>query len=249
MFYIFFSSKKIYKGLSLFALAFIFNCLVLLNSRGAFLALIVSYMYMLGRLMREEIGTRMKIQLLVGGMIGIWLFFYISDILFWERMSTLNTMNLEAGSKNRLNLWLKTFEILKDYPLGAGAKGYDFLSSKYLPAEWLSGNVRSVHSTWFEVLSEFGYQGLFAFTGYIFSNFILLRKVKMFLYKKNDVYHVAQATAIEASFISLLVAGSFLNFFYGELMHWFPMYIAAFANIYMIKAAKEKEIENKSKSM
>jgi O-antigen ligase len=137
--------------------------------------------------------------------------------------------------------WLKTFDMLADHPLGVGLMGYQVLSPQYLPAEWLTGGVRAVHSTWFEVLSSFGYQGFVMFMGYIGSTFLLARRVRKYLREKGEQFHALQLVALEASFVGFLVAATFINRFYGEMLYWLPALIAVFANVYMIKPQREEE--------
>lgn len=240
MFYILFAAKRWIKALAFVGLTFTLNCLVLLNSRGGFLALVAGTIYFIWFVFREPGGQAVKRKVVVGVIAGILLFLYLADESFWMRMSTLQEVGSDegGGGSHRIQFWMKTFEMLQDYPLGAGARGYHLLSPHYLPAEWLSGGMRAVHSTWFEVLSEYGYHGFIVFVGYIVSSFSMLRKTRQSLREDGDWYHVFQSVALGASFVSLLVASTFINFFYGELMYWLPLYMAAFANIHMFRKSR-----------
>lgn len=235
LFYLLYGSTRWIKGLSFVALAFTLNSLVLLNSRGAFIALIVGVAYFCWFVLREKVEKGVRSKLIYGLLVGFCLFFYMTDDVFWSRMSTIQEVNTESGGGQRTQYWLKTFDMLKDYPLGAGAAGYQLLSPQYLPKEWLSGGERAVHSTWFEALSEYGFQGLIVFIGYILSGFVLLRKVRQVLRIQGNYYHFFQSVSLEASFISLLVAATFVNFLYAELMYWLPFYMGAFANIHLFQ--------------
>lgn len=221
---------------SLLALVFVLNCLVLLNSRGAFIALVVSMLYFICFAFTEKTGKVLKIKIIIGAMVALCLFIYLADETFWLRMSTISNSEPAEGSGHRSLLWLKTFDMLKDHPFGLGAMGYQIASPKYLPAEWLTGGQRAVHSTWFEVLSESGYQGLLVFLGFVSSSFVLGIKVRRHLRAIGDSYHLLQCISLESAFLALLVAISFINYFHGELLYWLPMHIAAFANIHYFKA-------------
>lgn len=222
--------KKVF---SLIVLIFSLNCLILYNSRGALIALIIGLVYFGWFTVLEKTSEGIKVKCVLGVILSGLLMLYLADESFWSRMSTLQNLDVETGGGNRIQYWFKTFDLLKDHPLGAGAMGYQILSPNYLPNEWLTGGVRAVHSTWFEVLSEYGYHGLIVFVGYIASSFSLLRKVRQTLRVKGDNYHLFQSVALGGSLLTLLIAVSFINFYYGELMYWLPFYIGAFSNIHL----------------
>jgi probable O-glycosylation ligase (exosortase A-associated) len=241
IFYILFAKKRWIKIAALGALAFVLNCLILLNSRGAFLALVVSGMYLYFNLYKDKVDAATQKKMIAGVVISLLLFFYLADNTFWSRMSTLQDVDPEHGSGHRIMLWMRTFAMLKDHPLGTGAYGYQILSPQYLPSEWLSRGQRAVHSTWFQTLSELGFQGLIVFVGYVFSNFIFMRKIREMLRAKKQIYFLYQSFAIESAFIALLVAGSFISFLYAELIYALPFYIAAFGNICIRMNANNSE--------
>jgi len=179
--------------------------------------------------------------LIAGIVLAACLFLYLADETFFTRMGTLHEVDSADTGGHRTDFWMATFDMLKDHPLGAGGAGFQLLSPNYLPPEWLSGGQRAVHSTWFEVLSEYGYHGLLVFLAYVFSAFNLLRKVRRRLRERSDLYHFFQSVALEASFASLLVAASFINFYYAELIYWLPFYMGSFANIHLFRASLHED--------
>jgi len=162
-----FAAKRWQQALALLGLAFVMNCLILLNSRGAFLALIASIVWFAWTIFKEKGLKSAQWKLALGLIGGACLFVYLADDLFWSRMQTMETVSSHVEGGTRMLFWLKTFDMLADHPLGVGVMGYQILSPYYLPSEWLTGGQRAVHSTWFEVLSSFGYQGLLVFVGYL----------------------------------------------------------------------------------
>ncbi|UFS69136.1 O-antigen ligase family protein [Geomonas sp. RF6] len=239
VFYLLFIKSRPLQFVCLVGLAFNLNALILLNSRGSFLAVTFTIAFFSWRVLREKglIGQKAKI---VVGVVGVAaLFLYLADDVFWTRMSTLKEVQgaSEKETHSRVDFWLMTPKMLGDHPLGGGARTYHTLSPYYLPKEWLTNGKRAVHSTWFEVLSDYGYQGLCCFIGYVASVFVLARKTRQRLSAAGATYHTFQATALESSWLSLLIALSFINGFYGELMYWLPFFIAAFANIHLSRPA------------
>lgn len=239
---ILFSVQRWIQFISLVGLAFVLNGLVLLNSRGAFLALIAAVAFFSYVIFREKGIKSAKWKLAIGIVGGVLLLLYLADDVFWMRMGTLKGMSTETEGGTRVLFWLKTFDMLADHPLGMGFMGYQILSPDYLPQEWLTCGRRAVHSTWFEVLGSLGYQGLIIFIGYISSPFFLARKVKKYLREKGDQDHILQLVALESSFAAFLVAATFINRFFAEMLYWLPAFIAAFANIYMIKPQRKEAV-------
>jgi len=234
VFYLLFGKKLWVRALSLLGCAFVMNSLILFNSRGSFLALICGGLYFTWFIFREKLGRAIKMKVACGAIVAVGLFAYLADDTFLSRMETMSEPTEEGRSgASRITFWMTTFQMLEAHPLGAGARGFHLLSANYLPAESLSRGVRAVHSTWFEALSEYGYHGLLLFLGYLGSTFLLMRRVRAVLREASDSYLVFQSIALESSLICLLAAGSFINFFYGELMYWLPMYMGVFANVHM----------------
>jgi len=251
LFYVLYGRNKWYKGAALIGLAFVLNCLVLMSSRGAFLALVVCCVYFsCYALSMQKVSMSVKVKLIAGFIGGVVLFVYLADATFWERIITLKNIDPEEGTGRRINFWMATFDMLARHPLGLGGGGYEALSPQYLPAEWMSrgGGVvgkRAVHSIWFEVLAEYGYQGFLIFIGYVSSSFLLLRKLRKYLVQQsNDVYLILQSVALEAAFVAFLAAATFINRFYSEILYWLPAMIAAYANIYMLKPQRVALVEN-----
>lgn len=228
VFNVLYQKSGVLRCLSLIVLAFVGNCLVLLNSRGAFIALIFSMAYFGFFIFKEKIDLAVKVKFLAGILGGICLLIYLADEAFWERMLTLTNMDPEKGGGHRYLFWMKSFDMLADHPLGAGGGGYQFLSPQYLSTEFLTGGTRAVHSTWFQVLTNYGYQGFFAFVGFVASSFLFSWKVRKIIRGVEDVQNSVQAIALEASFCALLTACSFISLFAGELVYWLPFYMGAF---------------------
>jgi len=245
VFYALFAKQRWLQLTCVTGLAFTLNALILLNSRAAFLALTASMAFFCVSVFREK-GLRGQKAKMIGGVLAAGcLFLYLADDVFWSRMATLKEVGAPAESEvhGRVDFWKVTPEMLKEHPLGGGARTYHIMSPQYLPKEWLSEGRRAVHSTWFEVLSEYGYHGLCIFLGYVLSVSRLARKVRKRLSDQGDTYHAFQAAALQSSWLSLLIAASFVNDFYGELTYWLPMFIAAFANIHLYRAEDQRSQE------
>jgi O-antigen ligase len=242
----FLDSEKI-KNRFLFAIAgiFIANALVLINSRGAFLAGAISvtyYMYFL-YFSRTKRNHQKKIALILTlvGLIGSSL---IVDDGFKNRMWSItdNTsvdITKESGS-TRTIFWFAAWEMAKDHPFGSGFKGFNYNAPFYISEDVNTGNkrTRSVHSTWFETLSEIGYLGLFFLLLMIFYCFKTLSKCKNILRKNGDAKTLFFLIAIEAALISFIVSMTFIDRMRAEILYWCVLYTAAAYNIFYLQQKK-----------
>ncbi len=226
--------KKWQKCCSLIIMVFVFNALVLINSRGAFLGLVVASLYYFGfSLLSPAFATFKKYKIIIVLAVGIAGFFYMADQLFWERMATvINPAEEGYTGRERTFFWLTTFDMVRDHPFGAGAFGYQALSPLYLPLESLSSTqTRAVHSMYFQVLAEYGYHGFAIFMVFLFSVFKFSRRIKKDLIRagSHELYYTS--IALEASFLVLIISGVFISILYVEALYWLAAFIGCYNNI------------------
>ena len=224
--------------LSLILLAFIIDGIVLVNSRGAFLGLVVgcAYQMMFYVIFNKTEALKERIKIIGCIFVGVCLFVYLTDVTFWERMTTIfGDAESTTGGRGRIFFWMRTFEMVKQHPFGLGTWGYQYLSPQYIPEEMLTNGRRAVHSTYFQVLANFGYIGPLIFGGLILSSFRFMRKIRHYLQSKENQYLYYQGIAIESGFVGFLVASAFIDRLYGEILYWLILFIACFGNIYYLK--------------
>ena len=180
-----------------------------------------------------------------GLVLSLILFYHLTDVTFWERMTTLKHVELgerglvgAEGGAHRTSYWFKGLDLVKEYPLGVGGWGYLYLSPQFIAEDDLvqeAGGMRAPHSTWIDALVDYGYVGFILFLGMIFSCFNLSRKVRKHLLNTKNYYLYYQNVAIDAGFLAFLGAGTFIDRLNAETMYWFPAFLACFANIYLLK--------------
>lgn len=241
IFYVFWGQNKYLRLVSLGALAFNVNALVLFNSRGAFLGLVCSIIYMFYRLLREKQGKGIYLRIVAVVVLSVSVLLYMADDSFWERMQTIDHEQQDTEQHvSRVEFWMKSFDMLRDHPFGTGGGGYEALSSRYLPGKWLSRGSRAVHSTWFEVLVSFGFQGIFVYLLYWYFCFHELKVVRKYLLREESVneFRFHQSIALEASLVAYMVPASFIGTFFVEYSYWVPMFIAVFYRIYYLQPLK-----------
>jgi hypothetical protein len=94
--------------------------------------------------------------------------------------------------------------------------------------------MRALHSTYMSILVELGFLGFFFFMAYLISTFRLIKMHGLCLIQNcPDMYY--QFVALGSSLFAFLTASIFIDRFYAEFMFWFPVLIACFYNIYVLK--------------
>lgn len=229
--------KRWQKVVSLGFLAYVMDGIILVNSRGAFVGMIVSLGYFTYLLVfRNKGGSgKQRAAVVTVLIIGLLSFFYLADETFWKRMGTIeNEAQSDYGGSGRRFFWMKSLDLVKEHPFGVGVWGYQYLSPQFIPEELLARGLkrRAEHSLYFQCLAERGYLGLTLFLFLVFSNFRFIWKVKKRLKEVGDLYHFFQACAIEAGYLAFLTASIFLSNLHMEVLYWFMLFIGTFGVVF-----------------
>lgn len=227
--------------------AFIANGLVLLNSRGAFLGILIGsgffIIYMLVSKFQQAKQKATAVFIVVVGIAGA---LYLTDATFWERMETLKdvqTDERESGS-HRIHMWMSTFSMIADHPFGVGAAGFQKLSPLYVPDYLFFGGqaTKAVHSSWFQSLAELGIPGPIFLIALILSCYRLTSRTKKYLLKQNDSYHYFLVVAIEGALLTFIITGSFIDEFRSEVYYWLIMFTACAGNIFLLNSDNSRKV-------
>jgi len=201
----------------------------------------------------QRAGQRgLAVILIVAGLGGT---VYVTDAIFWERMITLKQIGEEEGDRggaHRIEFWFATFDIMADYPLGVGVRGYNLVSSRYIDKRLTKGGVaqKSVHSSWFQVLAEIGWPGPILIAGLLFSCYRLSKRTKVYLVGQGSYEKLFKMIAIETALLVFIVAATFINRIRAELLYWLILFLACGANVFYLQARVIKEdAANKVKSI
>jgi hypothetical protein len=200
---------------ALISLPFILNLIVLANSRGATLGLAASVVAAIPLVRR---GYRKRI--VVGGLLGAAALFFLADPEYIARQQTI-VSHEDNSAQTRLHLWAGATAMIVDYPLGAGGRGFQALSPKYIPYLEDSGDDegRSSHNTYIQVAVDWGVQGLVLFLALIGYTFVLLHRVRRERITPDWIYFVS--LGLQLGLIGTLTAAFFSVRFYGESVYWF----------------------------
>jgi hypothetical protein len=236
MYYAWMGSWKM-RALALFCGALIANGLVLINSRGSFLGVVVSlsiflFFMLFSRYQRK--GQRAAAVLMM--VVGLSGALYVTDDLFWQRMQTLQSEDQNVSGASRMSFWFVTFDMLDDHPMGVGITGYQTLSPIYMDEQTRGGpGLRAVHSSWFQGLAELGWIGLGVFLLMLLSLYRLSAKAKRHVLDTDDIEAYFKLLALECALLGYLAAGTFIDRFRAEILYWMILFLAAAINIYYLQ--------------
>ena len=253
VYYLWQSKRTATKIVFTVAAIFTANAIVLINSRGAFLGVALSiayfFLYMYFAKTRTKRQRSFAIALTLIGMVG---FVKLADQSFLDRMTSITAekkVNKEQESGGtRTIFWLAAWEMAKDFPLGNGFRGFDLNAPFYIPADVNTGRsrFRSVHSSWFEALTEIGYLGLLSLLLMIYAAFRTTKQCKKIMKESGDSENYYKVVAIEAALIAFLISMTFMNRMRAEVLYWLILYTACLHNIYITN--KPVELNARSKN-
>ncbi|MCG8517062.1 MAG: O-antigen ligase family protein [Pseudomonadales bacterium] len=241
MYYAWMGNWKV-RMLCVFCGALIANGLVLINSRGAFLGVVAgSGLYLLYMIFSRYRGKGQRAMAIVIAIAGLSGALYVTDAQFWERMSTLQDLESRESGSGRVTFWLTTFDMLEDHPMGMGVQGYNQLASVYMDDATRGGvENRSVHSMWFQGLSEVGPVGFAFFLIMLVTLYRSTKRARRWVIANGDNRVYFKMLAIECGLISYLAAATFINQFRAEILYWMVMLVAVAVNVFYLQKVTEE---------
>lgn len=240
MYYAWMGNKKV-KLMCIACGGLIANGLVLINSRGSFIGVVVGAglftLYMVFSRYRKKGQRGLAVAIVILGLAGG---LYVADDQFWERMQTLENVEDESKSgSQRINYWLASLDMVKDYPLGVGIFGFHKLSPEYLPPQYQGKHsYKSVHSIWFQGLSETGFVGMALFGVALLSLYRMLQKAKRWVLDKDQNTAYFQLLALQCGFLGYLASASFIDLFRSQLLYWMILFIAIAINVHFLQPVR-----------
>lgn len=255
-FYYFLNVKNIYlRFLSVLFGALIANAIILINSRASFLAILGSMaFYMFHFTFTKFKFNHQKLKAAAIVFAGIFALTIIVDQSTIERFLSIkeNTQlnaEQETGS-TRIFFWIAAVDLAIDMPLGAGYQGFNYYGPVYIPQDVHTGDSRNrtVHSTWFEALSEIGWLGLILLLLLISTAYFNLNTCKKKLIHNATHSDYFKVIAIQSSLICFVIAMSFINRLRAEILYWCLLYSAIAYNLYIKRGLLSSHTEYK-KSM
>lgn len=216
------------RWVTVLAMPFILNTLVLTGSRSAFVGLVVGgllLVYLKPMVHRKLFYSFAVLGLVLGGA--------LAHETFWQRMGTIETAakdseDADQSARIRIILAQAQLRMAPEYPMGTGHRGTAVLSPMYLPESALTGPrggeegqaARSSHNTFLTVLVEQGMPGTVLFSVLVF--WFAKRAIEFRQLTRNPEAATlcAMAAGFTAAFFIVHVSGLFVDYLKAEVQVW-----------------------------
>jgi O-antigen ligase len=234
---IFIKSKLVGKLLCMVNAVLTLNTLVLLRSRGSFLAAIMAFVIAI--FLAEK---KYRLLIISGAVLTGIVFFSLTDTFFWNRIATIEAegQQRDASARGRLALWGIAWQMAKDHPLGIGADNFKKYVGQYDPDR----KGRDTHSTYFRCLAETGFQGLFILLFLIYNSFKTLFRIRKDTSEDDDHIKIRlYAYGLTIANVAYLVAGIFISMIYIEEFYWMLLMPVFLKRAQLIADARQNTAE------
>jgi O-antigen ligase len=217
------------RALLLGLVPFILNGVIETQSRGALVALVAAAAVGLYLCPREYRGMTYR-----AAGLGVVLFLILANAEFWNRAQTIpigDENEMEASAASRITVLRYGWTMFTDYPLGAGHRGHEALSPRYMPESLLSNGTRAAHNTFMQILVE---QGIVGGVLYILLSVWVVRQ--LWRLKQMDAQGLSPGLALYRAGIGsaltiAFVGGLFGGFLKAEINIWLLAFLAALCTL------------------
>lgn len=140
-----------------------------------------------------------------------------------ERMHTTETYNEDTSALTRLEMWQWTFDYVKDHPLGGGFELYRIsrIETPIGDGQTMTQIGRAYHNSFFEVLGETGWVGLFLFIAICVRTLLAMQRLRRQI-KGVEAFTWARdlAGAVQVGLLSVMAGGFFVGIAYQPIF-WY----------------------------
>ncbi|MFM1871668.1 MAG: hypothetical protein RL398_1090, partial [Planctomycetota bacterium] len=192
---------------------------VLTHSRGAFLALAMSAMWIAwrsGRLFRAAFG--------LAACAALFLMFAPAEVL--ERLGTIGDTQ-ESSANARLVAWGAAFKMIERYPMfGVGMRNFQSSFVEFSGVDpFVTGKTYVAHNSYLQIWAESGTPAFLVYMALLLSVFVTCRKVYAIGRVRPDLsWLLNYARMMEATTVGFMVGAFFLNRGHFDLIyHWLSL--------------------------
>jgi putative inorganic carbon (hco3(-)) transporter len=209
--------KWFIKSVCAVSAVFILNGVILIKSRGSFLALAICVPF---AFILANKGIKKKVlPYLILGIIGGTA---LMDPGYMLRMKTIETKTeeMDTSSAKRIYFWKVALQMALDNPLGIGEGNFNHYIGTY-DTELAN---RDTHNTYLRCLAELGFQGLLVLLLLIINAFRMLSKISSRIGRvKNSQSYIWHVYGLRLALIGYLIVAFFISSTYVEDFFWLLM--------------------------
>ncbi len=212
-------------------------------SRSGFVGLAAAALYCV-------VTARYRLRSIAIGVFAALAFLAVSPQSYIDELRTITEVN-QGTAKGRRFLWATAVNMWKDHPiLGVGGGNFNFLAGDYQPTTFEGREYHernwsgiTVHSLYYQVLSEHGLVGVGLLGAFGFLYFRTLRRLRRRVRQDRHTdpelqqYVELYAGALEGAMVGYLGAGAFLS----VLTYPYPWYFAGMAVALQVSVGRELE--------
>lgn len=216
--------------LFLFIISIIFT-----GSRGAFVGMVGTLIYLLYREKKLLIGLAML------AILSVPAYFLVSD-RYVERIESIGEYESDASVNIRFQLWRAAVDMVIDYPVfGVGTGNFPVAYGGTYRAKDSANLYWSPHNVFIQIITEMGLVGFTMYILFIASIFWINRQSRALLAKLDGdrmLYHLTKA--IDIILVGYIIAGQFITATYYPHLFQFSVWASA---VYLVakRLVSEKE--------
>jgi len=236
---LFFIGNKWEKVLAAVAAGFILNVVILCNSRGAFLSLILAAAVFL--LVSTGRARKTALRALALGGVAALLLLGDPDIVNRFMTTFSSAEERDSSASQRIDFWKAGFRMIADHPLGAGGFAFSKVySGRYLKAVGVDLESRAVHNGFINEMSEWGVQGLLLHLCFIGFALLIARRAVQHQGRHGEPAHGVLGAAVVAATAGFLGTCMFGDFMDEEWGYWLVALMAGYSRVCAADAAHER---------
>lgn len=226
------------------------------NSRGGLLALVAVGGYLFIK-SKRKIWFAILVLCIGGAMVGL-----IPDQWF-DRMDTISTADQDNSFLGRMVAWKLSFILASQNVFGGGFKALEYfpvwssLSQDFykFPFFYTGTAVPDIfgahaaHSSYFQVLGDHGFIGLFIFTSFIGLSFFKAGSIAKRARALNGPdWLISLATMLRLSLFAYAVGGAALSFAYFDMIYAIMALVLVLEQKFLVPLARSRELEARAVS-
>jgi putative inorganic carbon (hco3(-)) transporter len=228
--------KKWMKGVVLVACALAFNVVLMCNSRGAFLGLILGGVVFL--FMASGPARKLSIRLVAVAAVGTFLLLGDPEILTRFGTTFTDEGQRDNSAQSRIIFWTAASEMARDHPFGSGGNSFsEGRGWRYMGRSTEPGDTRAIHNGFLTELVDWGVQGFTLMLLFIAATYRALWRGRRIALAAGDSSAIMVYACIACAMMAWIISSIFGDYLNDEWGFWAAAMTYAFLRVRTAPAA------------